>query len=313
MSDGLLAVIVATFNLAALATIIGATVGWVVLVPRSTQHTVDWARDPQWLIMVAWLLLLLTGGGELLLRSAALADVSLQQAWHEIPRVLVRSDYGVWWQVRMALWMMIGVVLITTWRRGWQRMGWACYQLLAGAVLIAFISSATGHAGEEGAFTTANLVNTLHVVSGCLWGGAVLVYVMSMLPRLRQQHARPLIAQTANRLSGVSALALSGVMASGVYNAVHQLDNLGQLTASDYGRVLLLKLAVVAVMAVIGATNLLVVVPRVVRWAGSDTAPGTPDMAQRLLAILRTDTVIFVGILICAAVLGIQSPPGHAG
>lgn len=294
---------------AALALVIGTAAAWLYLLPAQRGGE-GISRAPLPVLFLALALLALTGAGDLLARTAALADVGLDAAWPYLGRVLTHSDYGAFWFLRAGAWAVLFALAVRIARRGADRpVAWGTATC---AVAIIFAASATGHAGDGGALTLPNLVNVLHVVAAGLWGGAVLVYALRLLPRLRRPGlpARAL-ALSATRLSTLAGVALAAVLASGVYNAWRQLPDWPALWGSDYGRALLLKLAAVGVMMAIGVWNRFLIVPAIEAGARSAETVADAGPALRFLRVLRVDAMVFLLVLAGAALLGMQVPPGR--
>jgi putative copper export protein len=64
----------------------------------------------------------------------------------------------------------------------------------------------------------------------------------------------------------------------------------------------------------IGAVNRFFIVPAVEHWGlHAPVAAATADPSQRFLRVLRIDTAVFLVIIVCAALLGMQTPPSHDG
>lgn len=301
---------VTALDRAALALVAGAAAVWIYLLPAHAGR--GGAGGPLPLLFLALTLLAVTGAGDLLSRTAALADVGLGEAWPYLGRALTRSDYGAFWQLRAAAWSVLLVLALIIARRGAGTP--AAWGLAAGAAAIIFAASATGHAGDDGALTLPNLVNVVHVAAACLWGGSVAIYALRVLPGLCRPGApAQTLAGSAARLSTLAGAALAAVLASGVYNAWRQLPDWPSLWESDYGRALLLKLAAVGVMMAIGAWNRFRIVPAIeARARRPEAGPDDgPIPALRFLRVLRIDTVVFLCVLAGAALLGMQTPPAH--
>ena len=90
------------------------------------------------------------------------------------------------------------------------------------------------------------------------------------------------------------------IAATGVYASLNHLWGPRALTDTPYGRVLLVKLAVVTVVAAVAATNRWVLLPSLARGA---TAP-------RLGRSVKIESMLLLIVLGVAAVLVTQSPPG---
>ncbi|MGE0226696.1 MAG: copper resistance D family protein [Acetobacteraceae bacterium] len=300
---------VTALDRAALALVAGAAAVWIYLLPAQAGRG---AGGPRPLLFLALALLVVTSAGDLLSRTAALADVGLGEAWPYLGRALTRSDYGAYWQLRAAAWAVLLALALLIARRGAGPP--AAWGLAAGAAVIIFAASATGHAGDGGALALPNLVNVVHVAAACLWGGSVVVYALRVLPDLCRPGApAQILARSAARLSTLAGAALAAVLASGVYNAWHQLPDWPALWESGYGRVLLIKLAAVGVMMAIGAWNRFRIVPAIEARARRPEA-GPDDgaiPALGFLRVLRVDAAVFLCVLAGAALLGMQTPPSH--
>lgn len=296
---------VTALDYAALALVVGAAAAWLYLLPAQSPQ----ARAPLPLLFLALALLALAGCGDLLVRTAALADVGLDEAWPFLGRALAHSDYGLFWQLRAATWAVL-LLLAYSMVRG-DAGSRAPRGIAIGAAIIIFALSSTGHAGDGGALTLPNLINALHIAGAFVWGGTVAVYVMTILPRQRRG-AVPAqqLALTATRLSALAGAALAVVLATGIYNTWRQLPDWAALGSTDYGRVLLFKLAAVAVMMTIGALNRFAIVPAIERRARQPAA-GRDTPTGGFLGVLAIDTAVFLVVLGCAALLGAQTPPSH--
>ncbi len=259
---------------------------------------------------VALAALFVASGADLLWRTAALTDLPLREAWRHAPLVLSGSDYSVFWYLRVAAIAALAIL----WWLGRQRS--PCTAHAAGAVsvlLIALTVSATGHAGENGPFTLFALSNTLHIAAGCLWGGMIIIYAFAVAPYMRGGRvAAAAVAESAQRLSTLAALALATVLATGIYNAWMLLGGIAALWSSDYGRLLLLKLLFVALMMAVGLHNRSSAVPAIRAWAQPPLlSPAADAPLARLQRLLRADTLLFLLVLLCAAALGNTTPATH--
>jgi len=306
--------IILTLDRVAVALVCGAAITRIWLLPHPGDPATSTIRTTLRILGLAILFLALTGIATLWLRAAAMAEVGLSDALQVVPKVIGHSQFGHLWVVRMIGWTMLAAAWVwTRWRK--HAGSWL---LAGGAVLIVFSLSASGHAGDDGVWTTRALINALHVAGGCAWGGTVAIYVAAVLPGLVAGVRRPVIGDTATQLSTIAAAALAVVLVTGVYNAWQQFDTPAALWTTVYGRVLLVKLTFVAVMMAIGAVNRFFIVPEIVAWANT-TPPadmnvetiGAGHPARRFLRILRLDGMVFLIVLACAVVLAGQMPTSH--
>jgi copper resistance protein D len=295
---------------AALAVLIGLCASWLYLATRHNADTVEASPGIGALLGLSLLTLAVTSSADLLMRAATLADVGITEAWTFVPRIVTGSDYGQSWMLRSGALIIIAALWL--WRRSPPLAGLRGITAF-GALLTAFAISSTGHAAEDGSLTPLNLVNTLHIVAGCVWGGTVVVYALSILPHLRRVQAAGMIAETAARLSTLAGTALAIVLATGLYHAWVQIETLDALVSTDYGWTLIIKLSFVAIMMGIGALNRFFVVPSIEAWAQPPRlSPDTEGPPRVFLNRLRIDVAVFAAILVCAAALGNTTPARHA-
>ncbi|WP_143137722.1 CopD family protein, partial [Burkholderia ubonensis] len=113
------------------------------------------------------------------------------------------------------------------------------------------------------------------------------------------------LIRIAQRLSRTSIVALAFVLATGALNAARGLGgSLAPLDGSAWGRVLLLKLLLVALALVLGGLNRFSALPRLRRTASTEDA-------HTFRNILHLEGLTMIGVFIAAAVLA-ASVPGFA-
>lgn len=298
----------AALDLFGLVLLTGVAAGWLWLQPRQPAGRAA-ARLEPWLALA--IALSLAGAlWDLLLRAAALYETSLAAAWRHAGGVLVDSDYGRFWILRVGT--LLGLVLLWIASRGALRPLRLAMPLVVLVSVFALV--ATSHAGENGSFAVLGLSDLIHVTAAGLWGGSVIIYGFAVAPRLRHGAVPAAwVAESAERLSALAALALALVLASGLYNAWTLLGgNISALWQTDYGRILTIKLVFVALMMAIGFHNRYHVVPLIRAWARPPQLAAEADAPLgRLQTMLRIDTAVLLAVLIAAALLGNASPPSH--
>ena len=147
------------------------------------------------------------------------------------------------------------------------------------------------------------MVNPLHLLAGGLWIGTLAVLAITVIPRgVRRELGRngsPSIAQVVARFSSLSLFAVALLVASGLVTAWRHLKYLSALWTTPYGYVLLAKLAMVAVVAALGAFN------------GRRVSPvlGAEGGASRLQRSSRAELVAAAVVLALTALLvSVPSP-----
>lgn len=159
----------------------------------------------------------------------------------------------------------------------------------------------TGHAAGGDLKTLTLFADTLHVwaAGGWIGGLALVLFVDRELRRRQGADARGLLPELVPRFSRlamacVATLALTGVFASWVH-----VGSVGALVGTGYGRILVLKLLLVAGVVGLGVRNFRVLTPQLGDAAG--------QAAMRRSAAL--ELLVANAVLAVTAVLVRTSPP----
>jgi putative copper resistance protein D len=203
-------------------------------------------------------------------------------------RVLLDTQFGTAWLVRVAL---LAVAVATTSRA----VALAC--LAAAAMLCAL--AWMGHAGAaaSGAQRAGELAtDAAHVLAAGVWIGT-LPALVAALRRDADARARAWLTQ---RYSRVATAAVIVILFTGIVNTRLRVGTLAALFGSDYGEVLLAKLALVALMLAVAAVNRWLLAPRL--------AAG--DVRAAIALRRNANAEILLGALVIAlvGVLGITPP-----
>jgi copper transport protein len=167
------------------------------------------------------------------------------------------------------------------------------------AVSLAFASglSLSGHdAVDAGSSWRSAAADWVHLSAASLWiGGLVslVVAVWFVAPGLRREAFR--------RFSQLATVLIALVLAAGTYLSIVRLPQLSDLWTHDYGRVLLVKLALVAIVLAWGAFHHFLVRP-----ALPDASEGFLSRVGRSLA---GESAVGLAVLLAAAVLTDSKPP----
>ena len=218
-----------------------------------------------------------------------------EQAWNGslVGSMLQRTVWGWGWVLQL-----VGVVTaaigFTIARRGW-RLAWPIAAL--GALMLAFTPALSGHAASAPRLTAlVVLADGLHVIGAGGWLGSLLMLVVVGIPVALGQGetARgPAVAAFVNAFSP-TALVFAGLSAStGVFAAWVHLGTVPALWQTSYGKTLLLKLAILSVVAATGAYN----------WLRVKPSLGTAEGADRIRRSATVELAVGVLVLIVTAVL----------
>ena len=164
------------------------------------------------------------------------------------------------------------------------------------SALVATAHASAGHAGANGLDW---LVPTMavHALATGLWAGAV--FAAALVVAGGAPHAVDGV-RYARRLSALATAALAGVVATGLASAWHGLGGslapLAPGSASTWGIVLDVKLALVALAIALGGFNRLAL-------------PSLPASWPRFARVLRVEAAVLLAALVAAACLANGAPP----
>ncbi|MBQ1082908.1 cytochrome c oxidase assembly protein [Nocardiopsis sp. B62] len=165
--------------------------------------------------------------------------------------------------------------------------------LLVASLVAVTPPALTGHAASSGAHELAVTGLALHLISICAWVGGLAVVTYHAM---RKDGQEPAVA--AHRFSRMALWAYVGVAISGAASAMARLYSLDDLFVTDYGRIILVKIALFVVLGFLGYAHRTRVLTRI------DAAPGGKvGYSFRRRSFLR---LAGAEVLIMAAVMGVS-------
>jgi len=253
-------------------------------------------------IGISLVLLALSAGLLLAVRSLMMSGLPPSQLGTVMPQVLQQTHFGRMWLIRGASILALGI--------GWMLSSvmegkWIAAGMLAVAAVVAWTLSAVGHAAGARDFSLMEWVDWAHIMAGALWAGSLFAVLPALWPLRDLSNQRPLLSTTARRLSHLATAAFLAVLASGVGNMMHQMNAVDDLVTSDYGQLLLIKLALVLVILMIAAVNRFHFLPAM------GTSTPAPAASRRFLILLAVEAAFMAIVLTCSAILRQGPPPPH--
>jgi putative copper export protein/methionine-rich copper-binding protein CopC len=218
--------------------------------------------------------------------------------------MVVSTVWGWGWvlQIVGALAALTGFLLA---RRG-NSSGWVL--AIAAAFMLAFTPALSGHAVASPRSVGLSVVaDGLHVLGAGGWLGSLLVLLAAAIPtalRTGEGGAGRAVADLINAFSP-TALGFAGLVAlTGLVGAWINLASVPALWQSSYGRMLLLKLALLSVLAGTGAYN----------WRRVRPALGDIEGARRIRRSASVELAVGTLVLIATAILvALPTPTAATG
>lgn len=308
----------------------GAVSTLIWLIPSTLPA--DWQqalRCQLWrLLSMAWLELSLITPLLLLDRTINLSH----QIWPTaalLLSVIAQTHYGHIWLLRVAALILGWLIFAFRGRLG----SWAGKIMPLTLLLLIAYRSASGHAADMGDWALLQFADGFHQACAMIWGGCLLAIMPALwlVRRKKIAASAELYGDFALRLSRLAAVGLTGVLVTGFYMAWHQLGQLSLLLTTRYGQILSLKLSLVALMALLGASNRFWHIPRLLLSRGLPQAgliwrmlplgwrqalhrsmQTTPEQAWRgLLKTTSWEAALMVVILIIVSLLINTMPHMH--
>lgn len=273
-------------------------------------------RRFRWLTWGSLVLAIGSGAAWLVAVAARMSGKPLADALSSgvVTLVLTRTQFGQIWLLRLALAVLLGICFVARHRRrGWTSGAIEWAGLALSSLLVATLAWA-GHGaatpGEPGDLHLA--ADVFHLLAASVWLGTLLPLAL-LLAEARRMHdpTWAAIARAATRRFSVLAMAsVAALFSAGLVNTWFLAGTIPALIGTEYGRLLLAKIAIFIAMVVIAAVNLLRLTPRLAASSGR-----TEGRVWATVAQLRRNAVVEascgLAILTIVGALGILPPGLH--
>jgi putative copper resistance protein D len=266
------------------------------------------------LALLAWtglILVLISGAAWLILVAARTAELPVVEILSDaaVWTVMTQTDFGHDWTARLVLTGLLAVAFFPVpstkliesyWRR--------LFAVLLAAAIVGTLAWAGHAAAGSGFYGAVHLAaDILHLIAAAAWVGALVpLAVLLGAAACGPDQSSSVIARKA--VLGFSTLGIVSVctlVVTGAVNSWMLVGSIKSLVGTDYGRLLLAKIALFLFMLVIAGVNRMVLTSRLIRVRANSV--------QSPLRQLRNNSVIeaVLGaiILVIVGVLG-TLPPG---
>jgi copper transport protein len=166
---------------------------------------------------------------------------------------------------------------------------------LLGLGLVSGLSLSGHSAADAGSSWKSELADWAHLSAACLWIGGLIQLVFVVWPLLPDARRAAFLA-----FSRLATVCVGVLLLAGVYLAILRLPQLDDLWTTGYGRVLLVKIGLVALAFAWGGLHKLRAVPVIERGGA----------LPRLRASIAGESMVGMIVLLVAAILVNANPPG---
>ncbi|GAB3429919.1 copper resistance CopC/CopD family protein [Flindersiella endophytica] len=247
---------------------------------------------------------------------SSLASIGFQGAYAETrpladvisPAVfgpVLSTEVGQVLAARTLLWLLAAIVL--TWLLQRDRLAVTTHAWRVGAAATTFgLVVTTGmisHAAETAAPAVSQIANLVHLIGMSTWIGGLVLLLAAVLPRRRAEE----LAVVMPRYSTLALTSVVAIAAAGAVLAWQLVGSVDGLVTTSYGRLLLVKLAIVALVLAVAQRSKAWVARRLryVVVLGADRAAVRP-----LRLSVMAETGLLLGVL-AVAVLLVTANPGR--
>lgn len=268
------------------------------------------------LAWIAWIGLLgaiLSGVPWLVLTAESMSGQPLDQLAPQgvLWTVLSQTDFGRDWLLRFVMACVLAGLFVRFLSAEGMRSLWlkAVTVILAATLVgsLAWAGHAIGGRGVEGLLHPA--ADVLHLVAAAAWTGA-LVPLALLLTMTGADVASLAAARKATlRFSTLGIVSVATILITGIVNTWYLAGSIPALVGTDYGRLLLIKIALFLDMVGIAAVNRLRLTPRLVQNADVQAAQAARRQLSRNATVEATLSAAIIAIV---AVLGTLPPASHA-
>jgi copper resistance protein D len=293
--------------------VVGGTAMFFAFVARPIHADSVLERHLEQLMFVALALAVLSGATWLLFLAARIAQSSVAAvisdgtAWS----LLTETQFGRVWEGRLLVAIVLFCVGLVG--PGVRRRGLRLNSLRAAlAVLFVGMLAWSGHAA--GTIGFGGLLHlggdVLHLIMAAAWVGGLVPLLVFLGPRTRSSE-RPLADryEVLRRFSTLAAWSVALLAVSGVLNTWFMTNGLQSFLGTEYGDLVLVKIALLLMMLGFGAANRYWLTPRLLP---TNVPTGENARTLRLLCTSVSIEIALGLVVICVvAILGQLPPPGH--
>ncbi|MFO7590475.1 MAG: copper resistance protein CopC [Acidimicrobiia bacterium] len=193
------------------------------------------------------------------------------------------------------------------------------------AVLLAATPGLSGHAISGRWSDGAVIADTLHVLAMSVWLGGIVALVATALGSPQSPGSATRSTAALARFSRIALGSIAVLAATGTFQSIRQLSGFDSLRDSEFGRILVVKLVLVAAIVVVAAFSREIVLRMSSRsWLANaeNRPPGeapppelSPDEAATERAGFRRSVVFEVALglaVLAATALLVNAPPGYS-
>ncbi len=268
------------------------------------------------LAVIAWISLALaaiSGAEWLVLTAAAMSDLPAAQVFGDgvLWTVLSQTVFGRDWLVRVLLACALAATLPALLSPQEHKTRWlevaATVLAVAFAGTLAWSGHAAGGLGSEAIIHPA--ADVLHLIAAAAWVGALLPLIVLFAAAGADDASLAMARAATARFSILGIVSVGTLLVTGIVNTYYLAGSVPALLHTDYGRLLLIKIALFLAMVAIATVNRFRLTPQLLQQASIAASREALRRLRRNAAIEALAGAIIIAIV---AALGTMAPAIHA-
>lgn len=265
---------------------------------------------------IAWaglILSLASGAAWLVLTAASMSGQTIADALSAdvLWTVLSQTTFGTDWLLRFVFACGLAAVLVRLLSAEAGKPRWLQAGALALAAAfvggLAWAGHGIGGQGLEGFVHPA--ADVLHLIAAAVWLGTLAPLALLLGLTLEDAAALAVMRTATLRFSALGVLTVGTLLATGMINTWYLVGSPQALLGTDYGRLLLLKIALFLLMVSVAAINRSRLTPKLVDDRSAAAADSARRQLRRNAAIEASLGAIVIAIV---AMLGVLPPASHS-
>jgi putative copper resistance protein D len=217
--------------------------------------------------------------------------------------VLFETKFGHAWQLRLGLIVLAFALVALSLGQVQTRHAPIMAVFLISIVLLVSLAWIS-HAAAARVHPLGLLGDALHLCAASVWIGGLLPLAIFLARARASFSSGETVAPVLRRFSTLSLCCVSVLVVSGISNSWLLVGSIYAIFTTSYGRLLLLKLTLFAILVGFGARNRLLVKAKLLK------APVGPDLLFQLRRNVLCEVCLGVAVVVIVACLGV-TPPGR--
>lgn len=223
-------------------------------------------------------------------------------AW---PTILFETQFGRVWQLRLGLIAALFVLVATGLGKMKARRSLTPVLCVLSVVLLGSLAWIS-HAAAASVHPLGLLGDMLHLCAAGGWIGGLVPLTVFLVHVRAPFSLGETVARVVYRFSTLSLCCVSVLVVSGISNSWLLVGSIYVLFTAPYGRLLLFKLTVFAILIGFGVRNRFLVRTKLLK------APAEPDLLPQLHRNVLCEVCLGVAVVAIVACLGVTPPARHS-